>query len=143
MVEKTGPISYRIRDQLTSLVTKAHTEHLRVVSIEEWKIPTTERALRKIELVAPVDPSDSDSESGEEKAEFSMRKCRNRRENSDDKSDIPLMERHIVDAKVGMEGVTSGPSTHKDNCPERGPSDSTNAVGVSGGSSGIEVSDDI
>lgn len=107
------------------------------------RFPLRRGCYGKFKLVAPVDPSDSDSESGEEKAEFSMRKCRNRRENSDDKSDIPLMERHIVDAKVGMEGVTSGPSTHKDNCPERGPSDSTNAVGVSGGSSGIDVSDDI
>ena len=42
VVEKTGPVSYRIKHQLTGSVTKAHTEHLRAASIEEWEITTTD-----------------------------------------------------------------------------------------------------
>ena len=84
VVEKTGPVSYRIRDQLTGSVSKAHAEHLRAASIEEWEIPTTERPLRKIVLAAPMESSDSDSESGAKQADFPVRKCRHKREKSDD-----------------------------------------------------------
>ena len=35
VIENTGPVSYRIRDQLTGSVTKVHAEHLRAASIEE------------------------------------------------------------------------------------------------------------
>ena len=35
VIENTGPVSYRIRDQLTGSVTKAHAKHLRAASIEE------------------------------------------------------------------------------------------------------------
>lgn len=35
----------------------------------------------------------------------------------------------IVDAKVGREGMTSGPYTHKDDSPEKEPSELTNVEG--------------
>ena len=70
VVEKTVPVSYGISDQLTSSVKKAHAEHLRTGSIEEWKIPATERLLRKILLAAQIDASDFDSESEVEKADW-------------------------------------------------------------------------
>ena len=78
VIENTGPVSYRIRDQLTCSVTKAHAEHLRAASIEEWEIPTTDRPLWKIALAAPMDFSDSDTDSETEKADFPVRKCRHR-----------------------------------------------------------------
>ena len=96
IVEKTGPVSYRIRDQLTGSVSKAHGEHLRAASIEEWEIPTTERPLRKIGLAAPIESSDSDSESGTEQADFPVRKCRHKHERSNDESDVPLLECRIM-----------------------------------------------
>ena len=96
VAEKTGPVSYRIRDQLTGSVSKAHGEHLRAASIEGWEIPTTERPLRKIVLAAPIESNGSDSESGAEQADFPVRKCRPKREKSDDESGVPLMERRIV-----------------------------------------------
>ena len=90
VVEKTGPVSYEIKAQCS--VTKVHTEHLRVASIEEWEIPTTARPLQKSVLAALVDSSDSDSKSVAERADLPMRWCRHQRENSDDESDVPLME---------------------------------------------------
>lgn len=96
MVKKTGPGSYRIKDQLTSLVTKTHAKHFQAASIEEWKIPTTERSLQKIIWAATVDSSNSDSESGEEQADFPVCKCQHRCENSDNEFDIPLMECHML-----------------------------------------------
>ena len=139
VVEKTGPVSYRIRDQLTGSVSKVHSEHLRAASIEEWEIPTTERPLRKIVLAAPMESSDSDSESGAKQADFPVRKCRHKREKSDDESDVPFMERCImtrrktadknestVDKEVGMGGgITSNSSTFKDDCPKGDTSEST------------------
>ena len=89
LVEKNDPVSNRINDQLTGSVTKAQTEHLRAASIEEWEIPTTNRPLQKIALAALID-------SGAEKVDFSVRKCRHLRENSDDLSDVPLMGHRIV-----------------------------------------------
>ena len=96
VAEKPDPVSYRIKDQLNGSVTKAHDEHLWATSIEEWEIPTTDGPLRKIALAAPVDSSDSDRDSGTEKVDFTVRKCQHQCENSDDESDLPLMERRIV-----------------------------------------------
>ena len=94
VVEKTGPVSYRIRDQLTSSVTSAQAKHLRAASIEEREIPTTERPLQKIVLAAPVDSSDSGSKSGVGRADHPVCKCQ--RENTDNESDARLMEHRIM-----------------------------------------------
>ena len=72
VVEKTLPVSYRIRDQLINSVTKAHAGHCRSASIKKWEIPTIKRHLWKILLAAPVDFSDSDSESRAEQADLSQ-----------------------------------------------------------------------
>lgn len=49
----------------------------------------------------------------------------------------------IVDAKLGMEGMTSGPSTYMDDSPVIGSSESTNVEEFSDRSPSNEVSDDI
>ena len=138
VVEKTGPVSYRIRDQLTGSVSKAHSEHLRAASTEKWEIPTTERPLRIIVSAASVESSDSDSESGAEQADFPVRRYRHKREKSDDEFNVPFMERRImtrrktagknvstVDKEVGMGSITSYSSTLKNDCPKSGTSEST------------------
>ena len=151
VIENTGPVSYRIRNQLTGSVTKAHAEHLRAASIEEWEIPTSVRPLRKIALAAPIDSSDSNTDSETEKADFPVHKCQHRRENSDDESDVPLMERRIVtrhrtvDKSVStcdIESITSFTPTSKDEPPEDGKSESTRGKRVIDGSPGNEVNDD-
>lgn len=43
VIKRNGPVSCKINDQLTSLVIQAHTEHLKVVNIKEWIIPTDNR----------------------------------------------------------------------------------------------------
>ena len=96
VVEKTGPVSYKIRDQLTSSITKVHAEHLRAASIEKWDIPDTQRPLRKIVLAAPVDSSDSDSESEAEHVDYPTRKCRHQRDSSANESEVPVAERQIM-----------------------------------------------
>ena len=150
VIENTGPVSYRIRDQLTGSVTKANAEHLRVVSIEEWEIPTTDRPLRKI-TAAPIDSSHSDTDSETEKADFPVRKCQHRCENSDDESDVPLMERRIVtrhrsvDKSVStcdIESVTGFSPTSKDEPPEDVESESPCGERVVDGSPGNEVNND-
>lgn len=49
----------------------------------------------------------------------------------------------IVDATVGMEGITSGPSTYMDDSSVNRPSESTNVEEFSDRSPSNEVSDDI
>lgn len=100
VIEKTGPVSYKIRDQLTSSVTKVHAEHLRAASIEKWDIPDTNRPLRKIALAAPVDSSDSDSESDAEHVDYPANKCRRQRENSEDEVEVPVPERSITTRRI-------------------------------------------
>ena len=151
VIENTGPVSYRISDQLTGSVTKVHAEHLRAASVEEWEIPTTERPLRKIALAAPMDFSDSDTDPETEKADFPVRKCRHRRENSDDESDVPLMERRIVTrhrtvdkcvSTCDIESVTGFSPTSKDEPPEDVESESTHGERVVNGSLGSDVNED-
>ena len=138
VVEKTGPVSYRIRDQLTGSVTKTHAEHLRAASIEEWEIPTTERPLRKAVVAAPVESSDSDSESMDEQTDFPLHKCRHQREESNDESDVPLMERRIMTrhktadknvSTVEVGCMSNDSPTLTDDCSERETLDSTNVEG--------------
>ena len=38
-IEKTTPVSFRIKNQLDGTVTKAHAEHLRLANVDEWDIP--------------------------------------------------------------------------------------------------------
>lgn len=92
VAKKTAPpISHRIKDQLTDSVLKMYAEH-----IQRRENSTIVRSLWKIILAALVDTSDSDSESGEEQAGFPVRKCQHQHENSDNESDVTLMERHIM-----------------------------------------------
>ena len=92
VVEKTGPVSYKINDQLTSSVVKAHASQLREARMDNWVVPETGWSGRKVTLATPVDTqlSDSDSDTGD-----ILKRYRRQRENSDDESDIPLAELQI------------------------------------------------
>ena len=68
VIERTGPVSYRVRDQLTGQVSKAHAERLREAKINQWNIPERDRPMRKVTLAAP--PPSNSSEREEEMSEI-------------------------------------------------------------------------
>ena len=68
IVEKTGPVSFRVRHQLTGEVLRVHADALRKASLE-WHVPPQEgRPIRNKALAAvpPSDPDDSDESEGED-----------------------------------------------------------------------------
>lgn len=70
VAEKTGSVVYKIKDQLTSSVVKAHDEHLRVVNIQEWIIPIDNRLLRRAILAATVLSNESENDSGNKENKY-------------------------------------------------------------------------
>lgn len=66
-VKKTGSVSYRIKDQLTSPVVKAHAEHFRVGNILEWTIRTDNKPLRRATLSNWVPSDVFENDSGNER----------------------------------------------------------------------------
>ena len=104
IIEKRGPVSYVILNQLTSATSRVHARDLRHAKIDEWSIPKTDgRLLRKAAYVVPPESnsssdevqSDSDiSTSDSENIPLARLAERVRRERSDSSSedDIPLME---------------------------------------------------
>ena len=106
--EKTDPMSYRIKNQLTNTVTKAHAEHLRAADVHKWDIPSPDRRIRKTTLAAPVGSDSSDTETAEEDGDegFDRRRYECVRENSDNESDIPIMQRQLaLNDEVDMEAI--------------------------------------
>jgi hypothetical protein len=97
IIEKNGPASYVIKNQLNGSTSRVHAELLRLADIDEWDIPTQEngKPLRKPQYVIPPEVSDSETTSDSEEemplAQLAKR-YRNERENSDEEDDIPLME---------------------------------------------------
>ena len=65
VTEKTGPVSYLIKDQLTSAVTKAHASQLKMAKIDCWEAPEAMGPTRRAALAIPPDSDSSDEEGGE------------------------------------------------------------------------------
>ena len=62
IIEKTSPVSYRLKDQLTGNITKAHAERIRLAKVDEWILPPTNRPMRKVVMAAPTPTERSSSE---------------------------------------------------------------------------------
>lgn len=99
IIEKTTPVSFKIRNQLDCTVTKAHAEHLRLANVDEWDIPKDDanKPIRKANYVISPDISDSDgtsSTTSDDDAPLTKiaNRYRKERDNSSDEEDIPLME---------------------------------------------------
>ena len=103
IIERTGPISYIIKNQLTGDTVKVHAEVLRLANID-WNVTdqNNERVMRKSTYVVPPASSDSegcskntvsDSDDNVPLAELANR-YRHEREHSDNEDNIPLMEMH-------------------------------------------------
>ena len=108
LLEKTGPMSYKIKNQLTNTVTKAHAEHLRAADVHKWDIPSPNRRIRKTILAVPVSSESSDTETAEEDGDdgFVRKRYECVRENSNNESDIPIMQRQLaLNDEVDMEAI--------------------------------------
>ena len=99
IIEKKGPVSYVIKNQLDGTTSKVHAEMLRLAHINDWLISKDEenRRLRDAAYVIPPQASDSETESDSESEENVplaklAQKYRQERETSSDEEDIPLME---------------------------------------------------
>lgn len=98
IIKQTSPVSYVIKNQLNGSTTKVHAEHIRLANVDEWQIPVdkTNRPLRSTQYVVPPvsDESSSSDTNDEESIPLAKlaKKYRKERDNSDNESDIPLME---------------------------------------------------
>ncbi|XP_069114496.1 uncharacterized protein [Argopecten irradians] len=93
IIEQTGPVSFKVRNQLTGEVTKTHARHLRIANVDEWELPKDNigRPLRKSTYVVPPESSSEESEE-ETSLKRVIRYRRQERSDSDSGDDIPLME---------------------------------------------------
>ena len=97
IIERKGPATYVIKNQLNGSTCKVHAEMLRAANLDEWDIPTTHdgRPMRRTAYAIPPEQSsdehDSDSEQ-EGPYEKLAKKYQKEREDSDDEDNIPLME---------------------------------------------------
>ena len=68
ILEKRGPVTYVIKNQLNGSTCKVHSEMLRLANIEDWQISKdeTDKRLRDAAYVIPPELSDSDSDSDPE-----------------------------------------------------------------------------
>lgn len=99
VIEKTGPVSYIIKNQLDGSLSRVYAGDLMLANVDDWQIAKDEnsRKLRDAAYVIPPQASesetesDSDSESNVPLAKLA-KKYRQERKNSEDEDDIPLME---------------------------------------------------
>ena len=96
IIEKKGPVTYLIKNQLDGSVSKVHAEMLRLANIEDWYVSKNAgQRLRDAAYVIPPEVSDSSSDSDLEMnvpLKRLAQKYRHEREDSDSEDDIPLME---------------------------------------------------
>ena len=99
ILERTGPVSYVIKNQLDGTTSKVHAEMLRLANIDDWQVPKTQdnRQLRDAAYVVPPQASDSElSSDSDSEMDIPLaklaKKYRHERETSENEDDIPLME---------------------------------------------------
>ena len=99
IIEKKGPVSYVIRNQLDGSTCKVHAEMLRLANVDEWQISKNEESRRLRDAAYAIPPQASDSEpvsdsESEENVPLAKlaKKYRQERESSEDEDDISLME---------------------------------------------------
>lgn len=98
VIEKTGPASYVIKNQLTGTTSKVHAEMLRLAKIDWDDVESDEQQVRPMRKGQYVIPPRSESESetqdsdDEEPLLKLARKYRHERSDSESEDDIPLLE---------------------------------------------------
>ena len=99
IIEKKGPVSYIIKNQLDGVTSKVHAEMFRKANVDTWQISKDDKGkrLRDAAYVIPPKASESESESDSDPDNNiplarMIKKHRQERETSEDEDDIPLME---------------------------------------------------
>jgi hypothetical protein len=98
IIQQTSPVTYVIKNQLNGSTTKVHAEQIRLANVDEWQIPVDQsnRPLRSTQYVVPPVSNESSSSDTNDEENIPLaklaQKYRKQRENSDNESDIPLME---------------------------------------------------
>lgn len=95
IMEKIGPVTYIIRNQLDGSTSRVHAELLRKAELDDWEIPRADdgRPMRRAAYVIPPDDSTSEEEDSENEPLAKLAaKHRHVREDSDEEDNIPLME---------------------------------------------------
>ena len=99
VVEKTGPVSYIIKNQLDGSLSRVYAGDLMLANIDDWQVlkDKDSRKLRDAAYVVPPSASESETESDSDSEENLpiaklVKKYKQARESSSDESDIPLME---------------------------------------------------
>ena len=99
IIEKRGPVSYIIKNQLDGVTSKVQAEMWRKANVDNWRISkdANGKRLRDADCVIPPEASESESESDSDLEDNvplarMIKKHRQERETSEDEDDIPLME---------------------------------------------------
>ena len=94
IIEKTTPVSFKIRNQVDGKVIKAHARNLRLANLAEWPEPEQQgRPIRRAALAAEDSSSEPNSSSSEEDPPMDLtRFYRRERQDSESSEDIPLLE---------------------------------------------------
>lgn len=100
IIEKTGPVSYVIKNQLDGSTSRVHAEQLRLANLEKWDIPKPEetRLVRRNHyVVSPESDSESEnsslsSNSDDKPLSWLAKRHRKQRSNSSSEDEIPLLE---------------------------------------------------
>ena len=98
ILEKTSPVTYKIKHQLDGSVIKVHAENIRKAHVDEWQTPNVGegRLLRKTNYVIPPDSDESSSNSENREDNMPLarlaQRYRNKRDDSGDEGPIPKME---------------------------------------------------
>ena len=96
ILERKGPVTYVIKNQLDGSTCTVHAEMLRLANVEDWQMSKDENSKRLRDAAYVIPPnassdSDSDSEMSVPLAKLA-KKYRRERDNSENESDIPKME---------------------------------------------------
>ena len=110
IVDKTGPVNYIIRNQLTGRLTRAHVNSLRPARIQ-WKVPKLDqdRSKPRNAQLAEVPPSSSDTSGSENEIPSSIRndKINNSPFNNHDNDDFSSDSTIIYDTHTNKKKTTT------------------------------------
>ena len=125
IIEKKGPVSFIIKDQLSDRTIKAHADQIHLAPVDEWEIPKDKlgRNLRKTNYVVPPEASESSNSEPESSHTTPIQKIvkrkRQERDTSDEEDDIHLMElakrlkeRHAREADVSRAAASNSTDGH-------------------------------
>ncbi|MCG8033371.1 MAG: DDE-type integrase/transposase/recombinase [Candidatus Thiodiazotropha taylori] len=96
IIEKTSPVTFKIKHQLNGSVLSCHADNIRKANVDKWEIPepSESRLPRNTTYVVPpgTDSSNSDSSDDDVPLAKLAQRYRHQRDDSDNEDPIPRME---------------------------------------------------